>query len=402
MVTTSLSVDDERGVGAILTVDLQAIISNYFSLRRAAGSAACAAVLKADGYGLGALPVARKLFAAGCREFFVATVDEALSLRPALPPPGRIYVLSAPVAAIGLLAAQGIVPVANTFGDLETILDCSRRAGRIFPVTLQIDTGMSRLGVSMAELPRVRALLNRSGVTLDLVISHLANAADPQDQLNSRQLHAFQSATGHLPHARRSLAASSGIFLGSRFGFDLVRPGAALYGVNPAPWMKDAPVCDVVTLRSQVLQIRTVRAGTGVGYGPQHLIRRDSKLATVALGYADGLLRSGRDRVALWHGRQRLSVLGSMNMDCVTVDVTDVRDESLEAGSWLDVIGPHQSVDALASALGTTGYEALVTIGRRIQRKYLNPECGMEPATSAAAHLAQQGRGPRRPSPTTT
>jgi len=389
MAVTGLSVNEERRVGAVLTVDLQAVVSNYFVLRRAAGLAACAAVVKADGYGLGALAVARKLYAAGCRQFFVATATEALMLRPVVPSMGRIYVLSAPVAAIDLLEAHRIVPVVNSVGDMETILDYAHRICRVIPVALQVDTGMSRLGVSTAELARIRALLSRGGVALDLIISHLANAADPQDHVNVSQLHAFQNATSQLPDARRSLAASSGIFLGSSFAFDLVRPGAALYGINPAPWMKAAPVSDVVSLRTQVLQIRTVRAGTGVGYGPQYLTRRDLKLATVALGYADGLLRSGRGRLFLWHGRQRLSVLGAVSMDCVTVDVTDVQDGSLKAGSWLDVIGPHQGVDALASALGTIGYEVLVRLGQRFQRRYLNPECGMEPATSPVAESSQ-------------
>lgn len=391
MVITSLAVNEECSVGAVLTVDLQAVVSNYCMLRRAAGSAACAAVVKADGYGLGALPVVRKLCAAGCRQFFVATANEALLIRPIVPKDGRIYVLSAPVAAIDVLAAHRIVPVVNSIGDLETILDYTHRVCRVIPVALQIDTGLSRLGVSTAELPRVRALLSRGGVALDLILSHLANAVDPQDHVNRIQLHAFRNAISQLPRAHCSLAASSGIFLGPEFGFDLVRPGAALYGINPAPWMKVAPVRDVITLRTQVLQIRTVRAGTGVGYGPQHLNHRDSKVATVALGYADGLLRSGRARGCLWHGRHRLPVLGAVSMDCMTVDVTDIQDDSLKAGSWLEVIGPHQSIDALASALGTIGYEVLVRLGHRFHRRYVDHDCE---AQLTDWHAAEDGRAP--------
>lgn len=362
--------------GGVLTIDLDAIVQNYAFLQRTVGSASCAAVVKADGYGLGATRIVPRLLQAGCREFFVATVSEALSLRPFVDAPARLYVLCSPVAAaLSTIVPLGIVPVLNSIEDVEAVRCFARSARQQLFVAIHLDTGLSRLGLSAADVPSLRRMPLPSNVSVELVLSHLANAGDQNDPFNADQLKAFERAAEAFPGIRRSLSASSGIFLGPAYRFEQARPGAALYGINPVPSLPN-PMLPVVRLRARILQIRTVPAGTGVGYGPLFTTRRQSQIATVALGYADGLLRSGSCKAAMWSGAHRLPVAGAVSMDCITLDVTDVPDGRLRPGSFVDVLGPRQSVDDLAATLGTIGYEVLTSLGHRYHREYVT---GSEP-----------------------
>jgi alanine racemase len=357
--------------GGVLTIDLDAIVHNYELFRRGVGRASCAAVVKADAYGLGVSRVASRLFDAGCREFFVATVDEALALRVAIDGFARIYVLCAPVAeALPTLASLGIIPVLNSAEDLAAAHEFASRLHEPFAIAIHLDTGLSRLGLTSDDLSRFRNAQSPANLRVELVLSHLANAGVQSDPLNADQLKAFERMTQRFPGIRRSLAASSGAFLGAAYRFELVRPGAALYGVNPVPALVN-PMRPVVRLRGRVTQLRSIPAGTGVGYGPLFTPSRNSRIATVALGYADGLLRTAANKGAMWFGTHRLPIVGAISMDCVTLDATDAADDRLRPGAYVDLIGPRQSVDDLATTLGTIGYEVLTALGRRYDREYV-------------------------------
>lgn len=369
--------------GGILTIDLDAIVHNYGVLCRVVGPASCGAVVKADAYGLGATSVVPRLYQAGCREFFVATACEALALRSVIGARARLYVLSAPVAeAIPALTRLGVVPVLNSADDVESAYAFARRSEEPVAVAIHIDTGLSRLGLSYGDMPRIAKQAAPKNLCIELVLSHLVNAGHQNDPLNGNQLKVFEATSSLFPGVRRSLAASSGAFLGAAYQFELVRPGAALYGVNPVPTLPN-PMRSVVRLRARVLQIRSIPAGTGVGYGPLYTAQRPTRIATVAVGYADGMSRIAANQGAMWFDAHRLPIVGAVSMDCITLDVTDVADDRLRPGAHVDVIGPHQSVDDLASTMGTIGYEVLTCLGRRYNREYVIASVTMRSAESA-------------------
>lgn len=360
-----------RRAGAILTVDLAAIAENYRLLRRQAGRAACAAVVKADAYGLGAARVAPTLARAGCRDFFVAHLDEGLALRAILGRGPRIAVLhGAPPGTEGDCRAQDLVPVLNDLEQVAAWRGLARRRDEVLPAILQVDTGMARFGLPRADLDRLLAGPDGlAGLSLDLVMSHLACADTPDHPANAEQHAAFASLRSRLPGVPASLAASSGIFLGPAFQADLVRPGAALYGVNPQPGRPN-PMRPVVRLQARILQLREVAAGAGIGYGHTAVARRPMRLAVVAAGYADGYLRSASGRGMAFAGPHPLAGVGRVSMDSLILDVTDVPPEAVPLGGFVDLIGPGHGVDALAEAAGTIGYEVLTSLGARYHRVY--------------------------------
>lgn len=354
--------------GATLEIDLGAVRANYRLLRRRLGGASCGAVVKADAYGLGAEQIAPALAAEGCRQFFVAHLDEAIALRPLLPR-AEIFVLNGlPAGAEADCAAHGVTPVLNSLGQLGAWSGLARRMGRPLAAALQVDTGMSRLGLSGAELAAVEAAPQRlSGITLRLVMSHLACAEQPADPMNAEQFARFEAARRRLPEAPASLANSSGIFLGTAFHCDLARPGVALYGVNPVPGAQN-PMRPVVTLRGRIVQIREVAAGAAVGYGARWRATGPRRIATVAVGYADGYVRSLSNAATAFAGDVAVPQVGAVSMDTTTFDVTDAS-EAIEGG-FLELIGPKNPVDLVAGQAGAIGYEILTSLGRRYARAY--------------------------------
>ena len=360
---------EERAAGALLTVDLGAIDANYRLLRLRVGPASCGAVVKADAYGLGAAMVAPTLFAAGCRHFFVAHLDEALALRTTLPREVGLYVMHGVFeGGEAECAAHGIVPVSNSLAQLERWAAQARRTGRRLPTVLQIDTGMARFGFAAADLAAARDVLEP--LALAFTMSHLACADTPEHPANAAQLARFQAARALLPPAPGTLAASSGIFLDAGFHCDLVRPGAALYGVSPNPQLAN-PLRPVVRLDAKIVQLRNVPAGTPVGYGHTATTTTPARLATIAVGYADGYLRSGGNHGAAWFGDIALPVMGRISMDSIVLDASDLPQGALKEGDMVELIGPHRSVDAVAADAGTIGYEILTSLGRRYYRRYL-------------------------------
>jgi alanine racemase len=366
---------------AILTIDLAAVAANYRYLAEQAAPAACAAAVKADAYGLGAAMVAPALLREGCRHFFVATVDEGLALRPVLPG-AMIYVLNGlPPGAAATLARAELIPVLCTLEQIEDWRKFCATAGQQKPAALQIDTGISRLGLPQRDVERLMAdprLLR--GFPLVHVMSHLACGDEPGSPMNGRQLALFRTLIERFPWSTNGpgstrptfgISASSGIFLGPEFHFDLVRPGAAVYGLEPVSGHPN-PMLPVVRLQGKILQIRDVDAGMTVGYGATHRFEAPSRLATIGVGYADGIFRSLGNRGAVFVAGERAPVVGRISMDLTTVDVGRVPSAAIHPGAVVDIIGPGQSVDDLARSAGTIGYEILTALGKRYQRRYVN------------------------------
>ena len=364
--------------GAILEIDLAVLGANYDILRHRAAPAECAAVLKADAYGLGAAEVGPMLAAMGCRTYFVAHLDEGLALRDIVGFGAAIYVLNGllPETETELLA-HDLVPVLNT---VEQIAQWSRKARALeqtLPAALHVDTGMARLGLSgvdAADLAKAPEALD--GLELHFIASHLACADEPDHPLNREQRQLFHGHLTTLPPAPASLANSSGIFLDPEFHYDLVRPGIALYGGNPTPGAKNPdnnPMGAVVRLRGKIIQVREIDTPQSVGYGATHQVTGPRRIATVPVGYADGYPRalSGCGIGAI--NGISIPIVGRVSMDLITLDITDVPIAVSQPGALVDLIGGDgPSLDAVAAAAGTIGYEILTSLGRRYHRRYLN------------------------------
>jgi alanine racemase len=350
-----------------LTIDLRAIAANWRDLAGRAGTAECAAAVKADAYGLGTERVAPALWAAGCRTYFVASIEEAVRLRGLLAD-ATIAVLDGALAGSEEdLVAHGLAPVLNDLGQVERWHETVRRAGRSLPALLHVDTGINRLGLSAVQLDR----LTESAHLLDgpdwrALMTHLACADDPDDPMNRTQRDRLLSIRDRLPRMPLSLANSGGVLLGPDYHLDLMRPGIALFG-GRAVGTGPSPMRPVVTLEARVLQIP---AGEGVGYGVTHRFEAPARVATIATGYADGYLRSGGGKASVAFGGVRAPVVGRVSMDMIAVDVSALGPAGPKPGDMVELIGPTVPLDAVADAAGTIGYEILTALGRRHERRY--------------------------------
>lgn len=341
---------------ATLSVDLGALARNFHALQALTG-APVHPVVKADGYGLGASACATRLMAEGARTFFVARAAEGQALRAALGARPTIYVLDGchDDAAAALKAAD-LRPVLNQ----PRQIDAWRQAGG-GACGLQIDTGMNRLGFRPEDAPETF-----DGVSL--VMSHLACADEPAQPMNRRQRDLFAAAAQRYPGAIRSFANSGGCFLGPDFAFDAVRPGICLYGGGPEGRTDDR-IAPVATLWAEVLQVREVPAGESVGYSRGFRADAPVRVATVAAGYADGLLRSYSPRGAAWVAGQTRPLLGRVSMDVCAVDVTGL---DVAVGDRVELFGPNRRLDDAAAAAGTIPYELLTSITPRVPRAYVD------------------------------
>lgn len=340
------------GTGS-LTIDLAALAANWRALDRASAQGVeTAAVVKADGYGLGAGPVARALARTGARRFFVAVAEEGIAVRAALGPGPEICVFAGHMAGdAATLRDHALTPILNSAGQLAR----HREALPGAPYGFQIDTGMNRLGVESEDW----AALREDARAATLVMSHLACADEPGHPMNARQLGTFREMTEGLS-APRSLAATGGILLGPDYHFDLTRPGIGLYGGEPF-----ARADPVVRLALPVIQVRDVAPGETVGYGNAWEAATPARIATVSAGYADGLIRAMSGTAVLWHGDTPCPLAGRVSMDLLTIDVTRLGEDP----ESLDILSPAQTVDDLARAAGTIGYEVLTSLGARYARR---------------------------------
>lgn len=355
---------------ARLTVDLDSLAHNFHVLTREAAGAEIAPVVKADAYGLGAAQVGRRLWAEGARSFFVARLAEGEALRAALGPqrPAKIHILDGFTAHAGpRLEAAGLTPALCSLTQVAAAGAWAVRSGRPLPVTLHVDTGMNRQGLTPAE---VRTLLadhdGLRGLEVGLIMSHLGSASQPQDPRNPEQLRRFLEVRGHFPEARASLAASAGVFLDPAYRFDLVRPGVSLYGGGPLE-RADQRLKAVATLTAPIIDIRNIPAGETVGYGGSVRLDRQARVAVVAAGYADGVIRAARAGGYAWLAGGRRPFL-VVNMDILVIDIGDAE---AKPGQAVEIVGPHALLDDLATAAGTVAHELLVRLSRRAERIYL-------------------------------
>lgn len=355
--------------GAVLRIDLDALADNYRIIQREVAPAAVAGVVKANAYGLGAEHVAATLMDAGCRHFFVAMLGEAVALKPALREGVALFVLNGlQPGAEADCAAIGAIPVLNSLHQIARWADQARRLGQRLPAALQVDSGMSRLGLRPEEVAILAAEPKRlDGIDLHLIMSHLACADDPDAAFNDEQFDNFEALARHFPDVPRALDNSGGAFL-QRGHFDLVRAGIALYG--GAPQGTPNPMRPVVALEARISQLRTVPAGAGVGYGLTHRCARPTRIATIPVGYADGWPRHLSNVGSAFIGGIRVPIIGRVSMDSITLDVTDVPDALLHPGAPVELIGPHQTIDDVAADAGTISYEILTQLGQRYGRDY--------------------------------
>ena len=341
---------------AQLTIDLEALCANWRDLRDASGRSETGAVLKANAYGLGIGKVGPVLAREGARRFFVASAEEGAALRRVLGHGPDIFVFSGHMAGdAALIREAGTIPLLNSIEQM--LLHLESLPGH--PFGIQLDSGMNRLGMEDAEWRALREIALAQNPAL--VMSHLACADEADHEMNPSQLQQFHAMTDGI-NAPRSLSATGGILLGSKYHFDMTRPGIGIYG--GMPFVDARPV---VTLSIPVIQNREVLTGESVGYGQGFVAREPTRVATIAAGYADGILRAMGSKACLWAGETRCKMLGRISMDMIAVDIT-----ALPAPpEKLELLGLHQSVDTLAQCAGTIGYEVLTSLGARYTRRYL-------------------------------
>jgi alanine racemase len=363
------------GLSGQLTIDLGALARNWRALDIISPGALTAAVVKADAYGIGIVEAVRALASAGTQFFFTATVDEALSVRATLPE-AHVFVLNGlyPGAA-SLYVRQNLMPVLSSMAMLEEWLAKCVEKGEAFPAALHFDTGMNRLGFRLNEAAAVRNRIEQLGFSPQMVMSHLACSDQPSHEKNRTQLALFQSVLTHFPRVPASLASSAGLMIGRDYHFQLVRPGIALYGGRAVVGRRN-PMVPVVRLDVPILQVKEARTGETVGYGAAYTLSRDSKLAILAHGYADGYFRSLSGTNARGGGKVFLRgracpVVGRISMDLTIIDVTELAPDLPVPGEMVQVFGPDILVDEVADAAGTIGYEILTSMKGRYQRSYV-------------------------------
>ncbi len=375
--TPPLTSSPESRAGAVLTIDLAALVQNWRTLKSALDPKCDAgAVIKANAYGLGLEQVAHALKGAGCKTFYSAHLEEGAAVRAALGPNVRVVVMHGPNPGTERdFAVNNLVPVLSSPGQIASWCNFAQANDVLMESIVQVDTGMKRLGLSEKEfaehMDRADAF---NGLNPLALMSHLACAETPDHPLNEKQRALFASmlATfrGKFADAKGTLVNSSGIYLGNAFHHDFARPGVALYGVNPTPGQSN-PMIPVVRLQAKILQVHRVDAAAPVGYGATFQTSDGAKLATVSAGYADGILRSLGNAGHAYLGEFRVPVAGRISMDLTTFDVSNVPDSVLDAASVLDLIGTQYTLDDVAKDAGTIGYEILTALGHRYHRRYL-------------------------------
>lgn len=362
----------KTGAPGFLTIDLSALKRNYQRIAATVAPGRAAAVVKADAYGLGAERVSLALYDEGCRDFFVAQYGEAVALRPVLARDAEIYVLNGlqPGSETDCVV-RGITPVLNSFEQVARWRAAATLSGRRLPALLQFDTGMSRLGMSVEEAESLAAdaqLLE--GIDVRYIMSHLACADEAEDAHNALQAEQMRRISDIFPGIPVSFGNSAGSFLGEQFRGALVRPGIALYGGRPTDIL-DRPMEPVVKIEGAVIQTRTIPAGTAVGYSATYVATEERRLASISLGYADGILRSLSSKGAFIYQGNRLPIVGRVSMDSTIVDITDLPEGALKLGTRVEFIGRNQTLEDVAEQAGTISWEVLTSIGSRYFRQYI-------------------------------
>jgi alanine racemase len=348
-----------------LRIDLKKIASNYRILQAITGKET-SAVIKADAYGVGAIPVAKALFSVGCRKFYVATIDEALHLREFLPPDATIYIFNCFIEDhIPILFEKNLIPVLTT---LEQIQLYKKHGGCHY--VLHFDTGMKRLSLPADSVPEVLKIIPASKV--DWVMSHLASADDFTGPQNKQQLEVFKSIIRHFPQSQYSLVASKGINLGPEYYFDQVRPGIYLYGITPSPETPLSKKLDLaLSMRARILEIKSLHPGESVGYNATYTAASPRRIATLGVGYADGIPVSFSNKNYFWLQGHPVPIIGRVSMDLTIVDITGIPESIGRVGEWVDLIHDPMSFYEMSKAAGSSPHEMLTRLGQRYNRVYI-------------------------------
>lgn len=376
-------------IAAELIVDLNAVVANWRLLAELAAPAECAAVVKANAYGLGDVAVASALYKAGCRSFYVATLKEALTVTTQLPG-AALYILNGLGAQeFAACREHTFIPVLSTLQQIKSWRECNRAEQRFLPCVIQVDTGMNRLGLNPSEWRQVVSAEVAAEIAPIIVMSHLACAEDKEHPLNSIQRLRFEQvvveARAWVPSIKASFANSGGVCLGADFHFDQVRTGIAMYGGNlevnnSQPIDSNTKSSNrfraVVSLRLPIVQLRRVELDGSAGYGATAPVAKGSLLATVHSGYADGLLISQSQRGCGEIAGQRVPMLGRISMDLSIFDVSAVPNTFWQQDSpaFIEVLNSNLSIDAMAEAASTISYEILTRLGARFERRYLDAD----------------------------
>jgi alanine racemase len=361
---------EKKGLYTSLIIHLDRVLRNYEFLKLLSPEK-CGAVVKANAYGLGSIPISQALYQSGCRHFFGAFLDEGIQIREALPPDAIIFVLQGCLSGWETeLYHHQLIPLLCSGEQVETWNQWSRILGTAIPYGLFFDTQMHRSGISKSEWDLDQFPLNPA--SMQLIASHLACASQPLNPFNQLQREEFEKIRTQFPRVPASFANSSGLFLGSQYGYQLTRPGMALYGLNPTPWQEN-PMDFSVTLLSRILQISTVSSSETIGYDRSHQLQRTSRIATVMCGYGDGipwLLCKSSLPQNLLLGAHLVPIIGRISMDLITVDVTDVPESVLETNRWVQVLGSFNQND-WSQGCQTASYETFARLGSRVRRVYL-------------------------------
>ena len=367
-------VDNHKISNSFLEINIDSIIHNYQLINNKVGNTECAAVLKADAYGMGASVIAKALDKAGCSTFFVATIDEGIELRACFSKnENQIAVLSGLLeGSEDIFYSNKLTPVLNDTEQIKKWAIYNKQKKISAPSILHIDTGMNRLGLTINELyDIIKKPTELKELHVEWIMSHLACGDQPCDMMNEKQLSVFLNAKKEFPNVKASLANSAGVFLGQSYHLDMVRPGIALYGSGSGS-MHSKPLKQVIKLYSRILQIRTLSTGASVGYGASYRVSEATRVATVGLGYADGYLRSLSNCSWVFFNGLRLPVIGRISMDYITIDITQIASEKIKTGDFIEIIGDKFTLDDLATVANTVPHELLTRLGTRHHRIYSN------------------------------
>jgi len=358
-----------------LIVDLEAVAHNYRTLSsHVKKGTSCAAVLKANAYGMGVKEVAPRLYQEGCRHFFVAHLSEAIELKCHVGQDTSIYVLN------GLREGDeevyvhyNLIPVLSDLSQIQVWNAFSKSKQQCLKAALHFDTGMTRTGITPKNINTME-VSELSHTEIVCVMSHLACTYQASHPMNETQRHSFDTLRKGFPFALSSLANSGGFFLGPEYHYNLIRVGLALTGCRTAISRGDNVLKPALKAYAQILQINEISRGDSVGYDATFIASRASRIATLGVGYADGYLRSLSNRGEVYFDGQKLPVVGKVSMDLLTVDLTDVPPSKIHVGDWVELFGDHLFVDDLAEKAGTVSWEIFTRLGPRFERFYLNSQ----------------------------
>lgn len=357
----------------VLNINLNVIKNNYQELQKKFTGSEVAASVKSDCYGLGAEKIVPVLKTAGCRHFFVASKDEGVKLRRILSnhQDANIYVLNGYFTGDKEdFIRDGFIPVINCLEQLELWQDLAHVLNKKLPCFLHINTGMNRYSMPEYEIEILIKDFYLDKVDILCVMSHLSSSEDPEDSSNIKQLEKFKSLAELFPNAKKSLVNSSGIFLSPEYHFDIARPGGALYGINPVPYLQNSIINNPLFLTAPIIQLNYIKAGEYIGYNRTYQADENRFIATIPLGYGDGYSRSLSNKGVVYINNRPAKVVGRVSMDLTNIDVTDIPEEDLFLGQKVEVIGPNISLDKIANLAGTNGYEFLTMLGDRYEKVY--------------------------------